>query len=86
MSWNKLNYFSNISEKGEEITIHYSGGLKGRQMRKKLMKQGWFFDCQCPRCMSGNELGSHMSSLICKLCTHNQRGSGNLKGYNRNYQ
>jgi len=39
------------------------------------MKQGWFFDCQCPRCMSGTELGSHMSTLICSLCTHNQRGS-----------
>ena len=36
-------------EKGEEITIHYAGGLKPRMTRKKLLKDGWFFDCQCIR-------------------------------------
>ena len=64
------SYFeSTLILKGEEITIHYSGGLKGRLMRRRLMKEGWFFDCNCDRCMSGTELGSHMSSLICNSCT-----------------
>ena len=53
---------------GEEITIHYSGGLKGRLVRQRLTNEGWFFSCRCNRCLSGTELGSHFSSLICSIC------------------
>ena len=37
-------------------------------MRKRLMREGWFFDCNCERCISETELGSHMSSLVCSIC------------------
>ena len=35
--------------KGEEITIHYAGGLKPRLTRLKLLREGWFFGCECDR-------------------------------------
>ena len=59
---------------GEEITIHYSGGLKGRLVRQRLTNEGWFFSCRCNRCLSGTELGSHFSSLICSICA-NEKGN-----------
>ena len=34
---------------GEEITLHYSGGLKGRLQRRKMLAEGWFFSCLCQR-------------------------------------
>ena len=39
---------TDISE-GEEITLHYAGGLKGRIMRRTLLAEGWFFACRCKR-------------------------------------
>jgi len=52
-------------KKGEEITFHYTGGLKGRFMRRPALRRGWCFWCGCPRCSSPSELGSELSSLIC---------------------
>ena len=34
---------------GQEITLHYAGGLKGRLLRRTLLAEGWFFLCQCKR-------------------------------------
>ena len=34
---------------GEEITLHYAGGLKGRILRRTLLAEGWFFACRCKR-------------------------------------
>eukprot|EP00092_Neocalanus_flemingeri_P001422 GFUD01001518.1.p1 GENE.GFUD01001518.1~~GFUD01001518.1.p1 ORF type:complete len:523 (+),score=123.72 GFUD01001518.1:307-1875(+) len=52
-------------KKGEEITFHYTGGLKGRLVRRKALKDGWYFWCNCDRCNSPGELGSEMSTLRC---------------------
>lgn len=57
--------------KGNEITLHYTGGLKGRIARRKLLEEGWFFTCLCERCSSKDELGTHCSTLICKGCLGN---------------
>ena len=38
--------------------------------RRPLMRQKWFFDCGCPRCVDPGELGTHFGSLLC------QRGQG----------
>ena len=34
------------------------------------MRQKWFFDCSCPRCLDPEELGSCYGALLC------QRGAG----------
>ena len=50
---------------GEEITFHYCGGLKGRLVRRDVLREGWRFWCGCQRCGSRDELGAEMSSLLC---------------------
>ena len=58
-------FFSVSIKKGEEITFHYTGGLKGRFIRRKALRDGWYFWCRCDRCSSPSELGSEMSTLKC---------------------
>jgi len=50
---------------GEQLTFHYQGGLKGRLIRGKVLKGGWYFDCACDRCASPTELGAELSSHSC---------------------
>jgi len=50
---------------GEQLTFHYQGGLKGRLMRGKVLKGGWYFDCACDRCASPTEMGAELSSHVC---------------------
>lgn len=60
---------------GQELTLHYQGGLKGRGWRQKGLKKNWYFDCNCPRCNSPDELGAEMSTMRCwkHLCSGNVR-------------
>ena len=51
---------------GEEITFHYCGGLKGRLVRREVLRSGWRFWCGCERCSSQSEQGAEMSSLLCE--------------------
>jgi hypothetical protein len=52
-------------KKGEEVTNHYTGGLKGRLIRRKALRDGRYFWCNCDRCTSPGELGLEMSTLKC---------------------
>jgi len=52
-------------KKGDEVTFHYTGGLKGRLIRRRLLRDGWYFMCDCDRCKSTGELGTEMSTLRC---------------------
>ena len=36
--------------KGEEITDHYVSPLFGTMYRRSHLRDGWYFDCKCPRC------------------------------------
>ena len=49
--------------RGEELTLHYQGGMKGRMWRQKGLRAGWYFTCTCRRCCSADELGTEMSTL-----------------------
>lgn len=55
--------------KGEEITISYISILQGRVKRRKKLREKWFFNCTCKRCLDPTEFGSHVSSLKCSSCT-----------------
>jgi len=65
-------------KQGEEITFHYTGGLKGRLIRRKALRDGWYFWCTCERCNSPEELGSDMSTLRCWLGENSACG-GNVR-------
>ena len=40
---------------GEEITKQYVSPLEPTQMRQEKLKNGWYFDCRCPRCLDPTE-------------------------------
>ena len=36
--------------------------------RRKAITEGWYFSCQCRRCLSATELGSHCNTVACAAC------------------
>jgi len=55
-------------EAGDEFTISYISTLQGNIKRKRKLKEKWFFDCACDRCSDPSEMGSNVSTLLCKIC------------------
>ncbi|EDV98137.1 GH22837 [Drosophila grimshawi] len=53
---------------GEILYNCYTNILLGTEERRLILKQGKCFDCQCARCQDPTELGTHMSSFVCKTC------------------
>ena len=53
--------------KGEEICDTYTATLCNTLYRRRSLKQAKYFDCACARCSDPTELGSHFSSLVCRL-------------------
>lgn len=43
--------------------------LQGRVKRRKKLREKWFFNCTCKRCLDPTEFGSHVSTLKCPSCT-----------------
>ncbi len=37
--------------------------------RREKLKDGWYFDCECPRCKDPSELGLLTSATLCLRCT-----------------
>jgi len=50
---------------GQEITTQYIDTDKPTMIRRQMLQQKWFFNCQCPRCSDPTECGSNMSTLLC---------------------
>ncbi|XP_075168852.1 SET domain-containing protein SmydA-8-like isoform X2 [Haematobia irritans] len=50
------------------ITVSYTNVLLGTEERQHILHEGKYFLCTCERCEDPTELGSHMSSLICRQC------------------
>ena len=53
--------------KGEEICDTYTSTLCNTLYRRRSLKAAKYFDCACARCADPTELGSHFSSLVCRL-------------------
>eukprot|EP00096_Caligus_rogercresseyi_P012954 TRINITY_DN5617_c0_g1_i1.p1 TRINITY_DN5617_c0_g1~~TRINITY_DN5617_c0_g1_i1.p1 ORF type:complete len:550 (+),score=73.83 TRINITY_DN5617_c0_g1_i1:42-1652(+) len=53
---------------GEELTDHYVSPLQGTAVRSQCLRDGWYFDCKCLRCMDPTEFQTHMSSFLCDKC------------------
>jgi len=51
---------------GQEITNQYLKPDQPSHIRRPLMRQKWFFDCGCQRCLDPTELGSHWGSVLCR--------------------
>ena len=77
-TWCKNNTVSKVMEdytveiraktrirKGEEISNQYMVPDTPAYIRRPVMKEKWFFDCSCPRCLDPTELGSYFGSILC---------------------
>lgn len=53
---------------GGVLNTTYSYTLWGTMKRREYLKRSKFFSCQCNRCQSPQELGTHLSSLKCNKC------------------
>ena len=53
---------------GEEITQSYFPTQKGNVLRRKTIRDLWYFTCTCPRCEDSTELGTYLSSVHCRAC------------------
>ena len=53
--------------KGEEITDTYVSTMGNTLYRRKQLKALKYFDCDCKRCADPTELGSHFSTLLCRI-------------------
>ena len=53
--------------KGEEITDTYTYTLSNTLYRRKHLKDSKYFECDCKRCGDPTELGSHFSTLLCRV-------------------
>ena len=54
-------------QKGEEICDTYTATLSNTLYRRKSLKNSKYFDCRCSRCADPTELGSHFSTLLCRV-------------------
>lgn len=54
--------------KGEEVTKQYVSPLETTPMRRKKLKEGWYFDCKCSRCQDPTEYGTLISATRCLRC------------------
>ena len=53
--------------KGEEITDTYVSTMANTLYRRRQLKALKYFDCDCKRCADPTELGSHFSTLLCRI-------------------
>ena len=54
--------------KGEELTITYMNLLMPTFMRRRKIRENWYFDCICSRCQDQTEFGSLVGAVKCTKC------------------
>ena len=55
-------------KKGEEILTSYLSSTFSSLTRRKKLKDSWYFDCVCKRCVDPTENKSFLGALICSKC------------------
>ncbi|XP_076240125.1 uncharacterized protein LOC143182785 [Calliopsis andreniformis] len=70
-------YASLPIEAGEPILFNYTSSLLGTSGRREHLREGKYFDCECPLCKDPYEMGSYMSSILCPRCREGYIGIQN---------
>ena len=52
-------------EKGEELCISYTELMRPQSVRGKVLKEQYYFDCTCSRCLKEIGEGTEMNGLRC---------------------
>ena len=53
------------AEEGQELCIAYTELMRPQSVRQKELKEQYYFDCKCSRCLNEIEHGSEMNGLKC---------------------
>jgi SET and MYND domain-containing protein len=59
-----IRTISNV-EKDDELCIAYTELMRPQSVRHKELKEQYYFDCTCSRCVHETECGSEMNGLKC---------------------
>lgn len=57
-----------------EILLNYIPVHLPREMRKKMLRNSFFFDCECLKCTVSDKDYDAMLPINCLFCNHNNRG------------
>ena len=60
-------------KQGEEILTTYLNSTFSTLTRRKKLKESWYFDCLCKRCLDSTENQSFLGALICIKCKEEER-------------
>ncbi|XP_063973516.1 SET domain-containing protein SmydA-8-like [Diachasmimorpha longicaudata] len=64
-----LTVYASVSiEKGGAILFNYTSSLMGTFDRRTFLWTGKYFNCNCAMCRHPEELGAHLSSILCPRC------------------
>ncbi|XP_043249726.1 SET domain-containing protein SmydA-8-like [Colletes gigas] len=61
-------YASLPINEGDAILFNYTSSLLGTATRRKHLREGKYFECECSLCRDPYEMGSYMSSILCTRC------------------
>ncbi|XP_015126796.1 SET domain-containing protein SmydA-8 [Diachasma alloeum] len=64
-----LTVYASLSiDKGAPILFNYTSSLLGTLERRAFLREGKYFNCNCAMCRDPEELGAHLSSILCPRC------------------
>uniref|UniRef100_A0A0C9R3R4 Msta_1 protein n=2 Tax=Fopius arisanus TaxID=64838 RepID=A0A0C9R3R4_9HYME len=66
--FNLTVYASLPIDKGSPILFNYTSSLLGTWERRVFLQEGKYFNCTCAMCQDPQELGAHLSSILCPRC------------------
>ncbi|KMQ84548.1 protein isoform a [Lasius niger] len=65
----QLTVYASVPIKQDEpILFNYTSSLLGTLERREHLREGKYFECECPLCEDPYELQSHLSSVLCPRC------------------
>ncbi|GAB1863097.1 MSTAA protein [Camponotus japonicus] len=65
----QLTVYASVPIKQDEpILFNYTSSLLGTAERRQHLREGKYFECECPLCKDPYELQSHLSSVLCPRC------------------
>ncbi|XP_029172034.1 SET domain-containing protein SmydA-8-like isoform X1 [Nylanderia fulva] len=65
----QLTIYASVPIKQDEpILFNYTSSLLSTVERREHLREGKYFECECPLCDDPYELQSHLSSVLCPRC------------------
>ena len=73
-----------LINKGDVLTIPYISPHYRTEDRQRKLREGWYFDCTCSRCLDATELGAMTSAIKCHECNM-QKNNNNCDNESKSF-